>query len=212
MKKTRLFILLSVCLSLLACQVPLLAEPLAAPGEVLYQDDFSDTSRPWPVGDFPGGVSAYVEGEYQVELFVPQIQFLAVSGQKYRDVQVEVEIRQARGGRENLIGLVCRYRDGWNYYFFVISADGYFGLGKVREGQAHLLGQSQMSYSRDLHPQQNHLALLCLASTLIGRINGQTVALAEDSDFPRGDVGLLVGARQEGGVQVYFDNFRVTRP
>lgn len=212
MKQKMLLVPFLVWSLLLACQSPLLAERLAAPGDVLYQDDFSEVSGPWPVGDFPGGTSAYLEGAYQVELFVPEIQFLAVAGQKYRDVLVEVEARQARGGYENLLGLVCRYRNGWNYYFFVISADGYFGLGKVREGQASLLGQSQMSYSRDLHPQQNHLALLCLASTLIGQINGQTVALAEDSDFPRGDVGLLVGARQAGGVQVFFDNFRVMRP
>ncbi|MCS7011383.1 MAG: hypothetical protein N2049_00450 [Anaerolineales bacterium] len=213
MKTKSLLWLILLGLSGLACQSSLLIDLIAIPGDVLYRDDFSTTSGPWPVGDFPGGLSAYREDAYLVQLDVSGRQFLATSKQIYRDVVVEVDVRQTAGKPANLFGLICRYLDERNYYFFVIAGDGYFGLGKMQDGQAVLLGQTQMSYSRDIRPDGvNRLTFSCASSTLTGSINGQIVALAEDVDFPSGDAGFVVTTLEDGGLVVYFDNFLVTHP
>ena len=110
--------------------------------------------------------------------------------------------------------MICRHRDDQNFYYFVISADGYYAIGKVKEGEQSLLGQDAMRYSSAIKTGVaiNHLRADCQGSTLRFYINQAPIALVEDFDFIEGDVGLLAGTLNEGGLDVLFDNFVVVHP
>ena len=101
-----------------------------------------------------------------------------------------------------------------NYYFFMVSSDGYYTIGKFIGGNATQLGQSEMQYDTAIHTglAVNHLRADCIGSSLTFYINGEIVAQAQDGDLSEGDVGLLAGTFAEPGVDVIFDNYLVSQP
>lgn len=212
--KARSLILLLFALLLTACRSSLMAELVTAPGDELFRDDFSDPATgSWPQVTDVNSVIGFYDDSYRMVVTTPNYQTWAVSGHAYRNVRVEADMVRNTGPVINLMGLVCRYVDAGNFYFFVISNDGYFGLGKFQAGSLSLIGQEMMASSADILPEGiNHLRLECNGSTLTGYVNGTLVALGEDDAFAEGDTGLLAGTFDEPGVDVSFDNFVVIKP
>jgi len=68
----------------------------------------------------------------------------------------------------NRFGLICSYRDADDFFFFIISSDGYYALGRIENGSARLLGQEMMAYSTAIAQgtRTNHLRLECVDQTL----------------------------------------------
>jgi hypothetical protein len=115
---------------------------------------------------------------------------------------------------DNRFGLICRFQDNDDYYVFFISSDGYYAIGKIKNGEASLLGQDLMAYSAAIvqGSGSNHLRFDCIGKTLTGSVNGQTIAITNDADFSSGDAGLITGAFDKSGVDVSYDNFVVIKP
>jgi len=129
------------------------------------------------------------------------------------DVRMEVDMGKLAGPDENRIGLICRYA-GSDYYFFMITSDGYYTIGKFTNGQMTQLGQSEMQYSENIHRgiAVNHLRGDCVGNTLTLYVNGFQIAQAQDSTLTSGDVGLMAGTFAQPGVDIIFDNFVVLQP
>ncbi len=212
MKLTRCLSLL--CLLLAACDLADFSASLAQPGQVLLQEDFSSTSSGWPSRTSEAGTMDYFAGAYRIQVNVPNYNLWAVAGHEYTDVRLEVDAGPLSGVLENRFGLICRHQDNQNFYFFVISADGYYGLGKVSAGQLTLFNREMMN----LHPAiqrgfaSNHLRLDCVGDTLTAYVNGQPIDQARDSQLARGRVGLLAGTFESVSADVVFDNFQVVKP
>jgi len=86
-------------------------------------------------------------------------------------------------------------------------------IGKFIGGLTLLLGQSEMQASEAIQTgTMNHLRADCIDDQLTFYINFTQVASASDSDFSRGDVGVVAGTFSEPGVDVLFDNFVVLQP
>ncbi|HXF86415.1 MAG TPA: hypothetical protein VNK49_13605 [Anaerolineales bacterium] len=184
----------------------------AEPGEVLFQDDFSDNTSGWDRVLAEGGIMDYDSGGYRILVRQPKLNFWSTPGKEFRDVRVEVDVTKLNGPDENRVGLICRYRNG-DYYFFIISNDGYYAIGKFIGGQTLLLGQNEMRPSEFIQTgAANHLRADCVGNTLTFYVNYNQVASTQDSDFPSGDVGVLAGAFNEPGVDVLFEHFVVIQP
>jgi hypothetical protein len=124
-----------------------------------------------------------------------------------------VDAGKLGGPDENRIGLICRYT-GTDYYFFIVTSDGFYGIGLFSGGQAALLGQSEMQASNNIKTglAVNHIRADCLGNTLTFYINGLQVASVQDATLASGDVGLLAGTFSQPGADVIFDNFVVLKP
>jgi hypothetical protein len=110
------------------------------------------------------------------------------------------------------MGILCRYQGG-DHYFFVISDDGYYGIGKLLNGQTSLLGMTEMQPSEFILPGLvNHLRADCIGETLTFYVNYHEVASVTDADLPSGDVGVLAGSFLLAGVDVVYDHFVVMQP
>jgi hypothetical protein len=208
-------ILLLFCLlTLAACSGPSLSEITAAPGSVLYQDDFSRPNSGWGEAEVYLGQAGYTENAYRFRIDQPNVDFWAHPGQTFSFVRLEVDTAPMPNTSLARMGLICRLVDERNFYFFAVTSDGYYGIGKTQNGQASLLGMSQMVQHPAIHAdgQINRLRADCIAELLIFYVNDILVGSASDSDFPRGDVGLLAGSFEQGGVEVLFDNFVVYKP
>ena len=206
------FILLLPALS--GCQSASLSGLAARSGAILFWDNFSNASGNWPQISGPDGSLGIVDGQYRSQVLKSQFQMLATPGHAFRDARLEVNARRMSGPLQNLFGLACRALDANNYYFFAISSDGYYALGKIKGGQPALIGQSMMAYQAAILPGEaaNHLRLDCIGARLTGSVNGQEVASGEDADFTSGQAGLVAGALDQPGMDVAFDNFVVYKP
>ena len=204
--------LLSACGSAPAesTQAPAAAQ---ASGAVLFQDDFAQATTGWDRLLVTEGVMDYYSGGYRVLVNALQTNFWSTPRRNFTDVRVEVDTGKLGGPDENRIGLLCRY-NGKDYYFFIISSDGFYGMGIFKDGQAVLLGQTEMLASSNINQGLaiNHLRADCTGSTLTFYVNGFQVAQAQDTTLPSGDIGILAGTFNEPGVDIIFDNFVVLQP
>jgi hypothetical protein len=182
---------------------------------VLYQDDFSDNGSGWPK-ESSSDVRDYSNGSYRIYVTGTYSDLIADAGTSLpADVAIDVDITLNSGSENNDFGVVCRLQDMNNFYFFQISSDGFAVIGKFVDNEMHYLsGESMMKvdgiYSGNT---TNHMKAVCDGSSFYLYANGNLVASTTDTSFTSGgDVGLMAGTFDVGGVDVYFDNFVVTAP
>ncbi len=210
MKIKSFLIVLAFSFLLVACQ----AEPISLPGDILFEDDFSTGEHRWTSFANEGGVMGYDAGGFRFFIRDAGVNYWTTPGQNYNDARVDVDVLQYSGPLSNRMGLICRHQDDQNFYFFVISADGYYAIGKTKAGEQSLLGQEAMRYSDAIKKGVaiNHLRADCHGNTLRFYINESLIAFVEDFDFTSGDVGLLAGTFEEGDLDLLFDDFVVMQP
>ncbi|MGE5222191.1 MAG: hypothetical protein ACM3PY_07125 [Omnitrophica WOR_2 bacterium] len=201
-KKGYLAILLVVLLA--ACQL----KP-AAPGSTLYQDDFSDAGSGWSKGDDHASLIDYVAGGLRIYIKESHAARVSTPGLRFQDTQIGVDATRLTGPENNSFGIVCRLQDKNNFYFFQISSDGYYGIGKYKDGKLSLIGATQMQSYDAIGKASNHLRADCAGDTLSLYINGRKIAEVKDDDFSAGDVGLIAGTFDKAGTDIYFDHFIV---
>lgn len=185
----------------------------AAPsGTILFQDDFDVNTTGWDRFANDGGIMDYFEGGFRILVQMPGLNFWSTPQKNYGDVRVEADVLKLAGPDENRMGVMCRYQGG-NYYFFIISNDGYYSIGKFINGQTTLLGQEQMQASPVVQPNMiNRFRVDCIDSTLTFTLNSTQLATVQDGDLKSGDVGVLAGTFSQPGVDVSFDHFVVMQP
>jgi hypothetical protein len=202
-----LILFLSACTSV---SIPTIVP--ANSGDILYQEQFEDNTTGWARISNDNGIMDYDDGGYRILVKQPKLNFWSTPEKNFSDVRVEADVIKLNGPDENRMGLMCRYQNG-DYYFFIISNDGFYVIGKFIGGNAILLGQTEMQASEMIQTgNMNHLRADCVGNTLTFYINFTQVAVALDADLPTGDVGVLAGAFSEPGVDVMFDNFLVLQP
>jgi hypothetical protein len=190
-----------------------IGSPPSESGTTLFFDDFSDTASGWERFTSAEGTMDYDGNGFRFLVNALDTNFWSVPGQSYQDVRVEVDVAKVNGPDENRIGVLCRFLQG-NYYFFMVSSDGYYTIAKYIGGNVIQLGQSQMQFNPSIHTglAVNHLRGDCIGDSLTFYVNGSPGAQAQDPEMSEGDVGLLAGTFGQPGVDVIFDNFFVLQP
>ncbi len=184
------------------------------PGDLLFQDGFDDPSSGWDRVQSPNGMTDYDNGRYRIVINDTNADFWANPGLFFEDVVIDVDAGKYAGPDDNDLGILCRYQDTENFYFLIISSDGYYGIGIVKDGQQKLLEPPQMYHSGSIviGGQPNHIQATCQGSRLALQVNGDLIAETNDSTIKSGDIGLIVGSFDEPGVDIWFDNLLVRVP
>ncbi len=198
---------LFVVLMMSACQL----SP-AASGSPLYQDDFSDPGSGWSKGKDNASLIDYVAGGLRIYIRESHAARVSTPGLSFKDAQIEVDATRLTGPENNSFGVVCRFQDKNNFYFFQISSDAYYGIGKYKDGKLSLIGTSQMQSNDAIARASNHVRADCTGDILRLFVNGRKIGEARDQDFSTGDVGLIAGTFEAAGTDIYFDNFTVIKP
>ena len=182
---------------------------------ILFQDDFSSTGSGWDqIQEEGAGMTDYESDYYRIQVLTANTDVWANPGLSFTDTRIEVDATKAGGPDDNDFGVICRYESASNFYFFMISSDGYAGIGKVQDGEQILIGSEVLETSDaiNLGAATNHITADCVGSTLTLTVNGKQVASVTDTSFTSGDVGLLAGTYSEVGTDIHFDNFIVRKP
>jgi hypothetical protein len=182
---------------------------------LLYREDFSKPTSGWKrAPDGTDGYLDYASGIYRI--YVGRVYTMLWTGPdiNFNDVHIELDITKADGPQNDNFGIVCRAKDQKNFYFLVISADGYYGIGKVKNGVQQLIGMEAMLAGENIRQGKstNHLIGECIGDTLVLYVNGIRLSSVRDSEFSDGQVGIVAGTFGEPGTDVYFDNFTVIKP
>jgi hypothetical protein len=180
------------------------------PGSVLFQDDFSSAAGGWRVGQDDAGLVEYYGGGIRISVNQPAAARLTFPRLVFKDVRAEVDTLKLGGPEDNNFGLICRYQNGSNFYFFEISSDGYYTVGKYIKGVMSLIGMSQMQSHNAIH--QGDAINDCAGTDLTFYVNGEKVAGVADDELKSGDVGLIAGSLKTAGTDILFDNFSVLQP
>lgn len=202
----------------LACRLSFMPEDFRTipqdEGALLFQDSFSDPSSGWDRVRQAQGLTDYDAGKYRIYVNDTETDYWANPGLHFQDVNIEVDVRKIGGPDDNNFGLICRYQNMANFYFLMISSDGYYGIGKVENGSQRLIEPDHMypSWTIRQGTGSNHIRAVCDGSRLALWINGELVAETRDDSFAEGDVGLIAGSFGSPGVDVVFDNLVVRVP
>lgn len=216
MNRLRGFLFLLISLSLACTTLPVTPAspgPAVPSGSVLFQDDFARPTTGWDRLMTAEGIMDYDGGGYRILVNSLQTNFWSTPHRDFSDVRIEVDGGKLGGPDENRAGLICRLT-GSDYYFFLITFDGYYGVGVFTGGQAVLLDQNELQPSANIKTglAVNHLRADCIGNTLTFFVNGFQLAQLQDSTLASGSVGLLAGTFAQPGVDMIFDNFVVLQP
>ena len=185
------------------------------PTNVLFEDDFSSPDSGWQdIYRDETGISDYDQGGFRIHVMEENFDYWANPGLDFADAIVEVEATKIGGPNDNDFGLICRYADGENFYFFLISSDGFFVIGKYTDGEYLLIGSDLMLPTEVILTGEatNRIRVECIGETLRLFVNGVQLAEVTDADHVNGDVGLIAGTFDEPGTDILFDHFAVLAP
>jgi hypothetical protein len=183
-------------------------------GQTLFEDDFSDTSTGWEVGDYDTGTVGYKGGTYSVVAFGDGDTMWGLANRSFDDTDVEVRAEQvsAPSNDNNDYGVMCRVQTNSDGYFLLISGDGFYTiLKRSNEAFTPLIDWTQSSLIR-LGNTSNDIRAVCDGSTLSLYVNGQLLGSTSDSEFSQGDLALTATSYETESTEVLFDNIVVTRP
>jgi hypothetical protein len=183
--------------------------------KIIFQDDFSTYDGGWDRIRDEEGITDYDQGGYRIQVLKPDTDFWSLPGLNFENVRIEVDVWRLAGPTENDFGVLCRYLDEENFYFFLVGNDGFFVVGKFKNGTQSYLGMDTFGYHQAINKGENavnKLRIDCVKENLTLYVNGDFIVEVQDDDFPSGDVGLIAGTFGEPGTDVLFDNFVVRDP
>jgi len=186
----------------------------ASSTSILFEDNFSDPSSGWHQLDITEGIADYEDGHYKIVVHAKNADFWAYPGLNIEDTMIEVDATTVDGPLDNNFGVICRHQDVKNFYFFIISSDGYYAIGKVFGNNQTLISADKMQLSDAISQgyTTNHIKAVCDGSQLSLIVNGTQLISVEDAELTSGDVGLLAGTFAESKTNIHFDNFVVKKP
>lgn len=216
-KHTFVFALLALMLALLACSAGGSGETTPKDPNILFQDDFSSKRGGWDEIDVSDGITDYGDGVYRIQINISDTDIWAnPANLNFADTSISVDVTKVAGPDDNDFGLICRYRDNNNFYFGIISSDGYYAIGTVQGGVQTAIGQDGMQPATEgvikIGSETNRLRFDCVGDTLSLYANEQLIVTVQDATLTEGNVGLLAGTFAEAGVEINFDNFIVRKP
>lgn len=181
---------------------------------ILFADDFTRQTGGWRTHEDRLSFVGYTQDGFRLWVDLPDYQVWSRPGLNFKDTHTYTRVEKVAGPNDNLLGVMCRYQDEGNYYAFVISSDGYYGIIKKQAGVQSLLGFDQMGFNEAVHRGDavNEILAICQGDQLVLFVNEVKLLQVSDATFSNGDAGLIAGNRGQPGVDVRFDYFIVIKP
>jgi hypothetical protein len=182
-------------------------------GAILFQDTFVSTQSGWDRYHDDTYRADYTQNAYRINVLDPIVAW-SLPRLNFANAIIDVKAKKIDGPDDNVYGLICRYQDPENFYFFLISSDGFAGIGVYRDGIRTLLsGDSMLPSDLILEGNaMNSIHVECVDDQLSMSVNGELLYEIQSAGFRSGDVGLIAGSYSEPGVEIEFDDFSVTNP
>ncbi len=192
---------------------------------LLFEDDFSSPSTGWDMVNLDYKITDYTRKGFRIWVGQAQLDVWSNLNSNFDgDVLVQVDATRIGGPDANDFGVTCRHTEKidstgkrtYSYYAFLISSDGKAAIVKSVKGKVTFLNKDEGMKPVEAVKTgraKNTLLASCIGNVLTLNVNGEKVIRQKDSSIPGGgDVGLIAGTFDEGGVDILFENFKVFSP
>ncbi len=190
-------------------------EEPAHPGYTFFSDDFSTPPNGWGTMGREGGEVLFEYEGLVLNVITPNSLVWSINHPRYSDSRIDVDAVLLDGPVNDNFGVICRFVDNQNFYGFLVTHDGYYGIFKMLNGQMMMTNdKTSLDYTEVIRQGGvvNHITAECTGEILKLTVNDTLLAEILDNSFGEGQVGLIAGAYENAGVKVLFDNFIVTQP
>ena len=197
------------------CFLIIASKTEAQPGDILYQDDFSDPKSGWPQGENKKiGKLAYEDGKYLVRTNKPWPSMVqGAPKKKLSDFNLSITTEQvlAPANNNNSYGVLCRTQEktpkqNFGAYVFLISGDGFWSILKWADKKIVPLFYWTSSLAIRQGNAVNHLRIACNGSYLALTVNGQVLGEILDYRFKAGGISLVAISYEDKPTEIHFDN------
>jgi branched-chain amino acid transport system substrate-binding protein len=179
--------------------------------EEVFSDDFSDPVSGWSTFTDDEVSKRYENGQFVIDINVENTLTWAMLEQEYEDVDFEVETVKLAGPDDSSFGLLIRYQDSDNFYYFQISSDGFYRARLLRDDKWDTL--IEWTRTELIDPsERNTIAVKARGNQFTLFINGVPVDQVYDDTFSQGTIGLAASALSEPPVSIGFDNAHLRGP
>ena len=181
---------------------------LASSERDIFWDDFSSSCSGWSCGGDQDYQVGYATGAYSIRVKSKNIPTWATHETQFTDGEITVEAREMDSVGNGEYGIICRCQDADNFYFFLISEDGYFSIQKFEDKEQQFL--FDWEHLTELDPAgTNRITAICVGNILQLPVNDYILTTAYDDSFQSGSIGLIAGTFSTPGLCVTFENLVV---
>lgn len=179
----------------------------------VYEQTFRRAGSSWEANE-TDEASLFTEGG-AYHIAVESAEYLTwyispdVSDLDLADYLVEVDVWTEQQALDAEYGLIFRYVDGDNFYWFTLS-DGWYSVYKKVAGEWTAL--IDWTESDAILPEEgdlNRIGVLVEGGRIAFLINDKVVAGLKDDSLSAGSAGVAAGTFDEGGLEAAFDNFTI---
>ena len=179
-------------------------------GASLFTDGMSGSYAGWPEGSAADYNRYFENGQYHMVVSTPNWTVRSVPGigLNLGSFLYSAGVKYLEGPTNGDFGIVFRQKDQ-NFYYFAISAGGYWSLMKLQAGSFSTLVTWTPTSNIFKGVATNELEVLAVGSSFSFFINGGKVGAYTDGSFAAGNIGVATGTSDQGGTHVAFDNIQV---
>ena len=186
-------------------------------GNVLLEDDFSNSSSGWGIGTDTDTSVEYANDGLQMLVFTTN--YLAWSTPNttdYENVHIETTVTHNDANANTAFGVICNELENTaSYYYFVITPGGEYAIAKAEVGQTDIFFTNNDKWgSSDLISQNEasyRVGADCGHGTLTLYVDGKQIDSVSDTSYTTGRVGLITWSSDKApSADVVFDDFVVT--
>jgi hypothetical protein len=191
------------------------ADTLVEPGggELLFEEPFNAAGT-WGVEDTETHAIAVADGALRITIKAADWRAFALSS-RLADFYLEVTATAADCGGEDSYGVLYRYVDADNFYYFGLGCGARYRARHYQDGEWKELinwTQADVVASGEGENGERVLGLRAVGERFYFFANGQFLAEAADSALADGRLALLANSSPEAGLSVAFDDLRVYAP
>jgi hypothetical protein len=179
-----------------------------------YTDDFRRASDRWPTVEDDDGAIAFANRGLNIQINTPNAARWTsnqeIADLNPGDVLVEADTVREAGAFDATYGLLVRFVDNDNYYYFGVSNAGTYSFWRVVAGEWTKLIEWTTTDALDTEAgATNRLGVLAQGDRFLLLVNDTPLAQATDDALAAGGVGVYAGVYAEAGLDVTFDNLAV---
>jgi len=198
-----------------ASTVPVtVSTPTPALKTVLFSDDFSHWRSEWNSEfDHFDGKIFYSGGSLHIRDNTPPLgTIFHTLNENFDDFILDVDTKLVDGTIDDWQGVSIRARDDANYYGLDVSADGYYTIVKVENGNlTSLIEPTRSSYIKKGVGATNHIHVEANKNIVSLTVNGHHLSTVTDNTFRDGTVNLRVNSKPTNSFsEVVFNNLTIT--
>jgi hypothetical protein len=176
-----------------------------------YTDDFSNTQSGWQTSADLAGDVTYDGGRLRIVVKNENLNIWSTAGKSFTDGMYQIDAQPIGGPQDNGFGILFRVSDRKNFYYFVISSDGYWQAGLTKDNKMDHWSDWQQHPAIKTGGERNRIRVVMTGPKFDFYVNDQLIGSREDASFAQGDIGVMaLTVIDQPGTDVVFDDASVT--